>query len=85
MLYFLFLIIISLLVFFTKVKILGYLYYFLPFLVRNISLFVKKNHQNNTSNNNSVNSIKEAAEILGVNPNSSADVIELAYRKLIKK
>jgi preprotein translocase subunit Sec63 len=87
MIYFFFLIIVSVLLFFTKIKVLGYLYYFLPFLIRNISSFIKKNNTKNSykKTNGAVYTVEEAAEILGVRVDSSVDEIELAYRKLMKK
>ncbi|MFT6497444.1 MAG: preprotein translocase subunit Sec63 [Alphaproteobacteria bacterium] len=87
MIYLFVLIIIPLLLFLAKIKVLGSLFYFLPFLIRNISFFIKNNKTKNTQkkSNSSVYTLDEAAEVLGVRVDSSADEIELAYRKLMKK
>ena len=87
MIYLFILIIVPLLLFFSIIKVLGSLFYFLPFLIRNISFFIKKNKTNNSQrkSTSSVYTLDEAAEILGVSIDASADEIELAYRRLMKK
>ncbi|MBS70102.1 MAG: hypothetical protein CML91_01195, partial [Rhodobiaceae bacterium] len=66
----------------VKFKLLGYILYLLPYIIRHIQNI--KNKKSNSSKTEIFDE-KEAYEILGLNIGDNIDQIEEAYRELMKK
>ncbi|MAV99216.1 MAG: hypothetical protein CML81_05375 [Rhodobiaceae bacterium] len=66
-----------------KFKLLAFLFYLVPFLVKIRDRFSSINNQNKSSNE--ISNLDEAYEILGINKSASLEEIETAYKDLIRK
>ena len=67
-----------------KFKILGYIIYLLPYILRIFSK-VKQSNPNYSRKNIDISGIEEAYEILGLTMDASDEEIDRAYKELIRK
>ena len=67
-----------------KFKILGYIIYLLPYILRVFSR-VKQSNSNYSRQNIDISGIEEAYEILGLAMDASDEEIDRAYKELIRK
>mgnify|MGYP001311193030 CR=1 FL=1 len=67
-----------------KFKILGYIIYLLPYILRIFSK-VKQSNPNYSRKNIDISGIEEAYEILGLTIDASDEEIDRAYKDLIRK
>ena len=67
-----------------KFKILGYIIYLLPYILRVFSR-VKQSNTNYSRQNIDISGIEEAYEILGLTMDASDEEIDHAYKELIRK
>ena len=67
-----------------KFKILGYIIYLLPYILRVFSR-VKQSNPNYPRQNIDISGIEEAYEILGLTMDASDEEIDRAYKDLIRK
>ena len=67
-----------------KFKILGYIIYLLPYILRVFSR-VKQSNPNYPRQNIDISGIEEAYEILGLTMDASDEEIDRAYKELIRK
>ena len=67
-----------------KFKILGYIIYLLPYILRVFSR-VKQSNPNYSRQNIDISGIEEAYEILGLTMDASDEEIDRAYKELIRK
>ena len=67
-----------------KFKILGYIIYLLPYILRVFS-GVKQSNPNHSRQNLEISGIEEAYEILGLAMDASNEEIDHAYKELIRK
>ena len=67
-----------------KFKILGYIIYLLPYILRIFSK-VKQSNPNYSRKNIDISGIEEAYEILGLTIDASDEEIDRAYKELIRK
>lgn len=67
-----------------KFKILGYIIYLLPYILRVFSS-VKQSNPNYPRQNIDISGIEEAYEILGLTMDASDEEIDRAYKELIRK
>ena len=67
-----------------KFKILGYIIYLLPYILRVFSR-VKQSNPNYSRQNIDISGIEEAYEILGLAMDASDEEIDHAYKELIRK
>ena len=67
-----------------KFKILGYIIYLLPYILRVFSRVKQSNH-NYSRQNIDISGIEEAYEILGLEMDASDEEIDRAYKELIRK
>ena len=72
------------LAFLIKFKILGYIIYLLPYILRIFSK-VKQSNPNYSRKNIDISGIEEAYEILGLTIDASDEEIDRAYKDLIRK
>ena len=67
-----------------KFKILGYIIYLLPYILRVFSR-VKQSNTNYSRQNIDISGIEEAYEILGLTMDANDEEIDHAYKELIRK
>ncbi|MEC8452335.1 MAG: DnaJ domain-containing protein [Pseudomonadota bacterium] len=67
-----------------KFKILGYIIYLLPYILKVFSR-VKQSNPNYPRQNIDISGIEEAYEILGLTMDASDEEIDRAYKELIRK
>tara|TARA_Y100000996_G_scaffold361617_1_gene304561 strand:+ start:39 stop:407 length:369 start_codon:yes stop_codon:yes gene_type:complete len=67
-----------------KFKILGYIIYLLPYILRVFSR-VKQSNPNYSRQNIDISGIEEAYEILGLTMDANDEEIDHAYKELIRK